>query len=1456
MDEEAASDEEIQEEEPADERCAEPSADGRCAEHPAEGELNQLETPLGLDPTLTPSYVQLLAAFQTQLREVENACQESQKLQETTASRDNIEATTAAAAAEEKVQRKIIDLRSAAQKLSEVNFEAKAKEIEGVMEGLFVPSQGALSMFDPPTWTKCFVHFWFGDALPNQDRDKKLTFEQIFLCLLDRSELQYDLDNDDEPYRAPSKSRFDEPDFVLVAGDTLRRLLMFRGTRVAFKRKGYQKDVSMIAKASSEMVRDAYERLLRPEGSAGQPPNDNAERLAGNDALAQELRTALRQMLIATKDVPFTDGSKRALRHEGHALNVTYGSLQVFATYNFADSYSAVSFKLLNNDEDSTGSDGRSAAEMGEMSFMLSPDAPEMPTLKDMHKLIAQSPRAQSKFFILMDDIVDIYLLGFDQSFYGRHQVRQSFHQSEREDSLASTGMPALGGYGIAELEGMESQERGFQHGHRKKYGIPRTKEQHVIDLFKEKDETVLNSLLKAMKDALVLCAETLQYEASTLPAAQMQQKVLPEKFTKKQQIRSRLDGGIDLDGSVRPLLESTKEELPGHHVLEYRRAAQEAREPRPTYSQVSLQGCHQSLMPSYRLPQSVGSIRILDEVGMVQNVEHQETTAPLPYWSCAKQEDHVTRLGQDEGREPTTVLNSLIDDANAWALSFCRDFRALHQLNHDHDCTSTCIKYVKKGKENAEKALQKGWTVACRFFFYHILILTYMCSVAQKVITKAIRRRGKKLVPAAHIATTNDHGELFRVMVKRDTPFRSASSDVALVWSRSNNDFQFMARFLDNATESGAAQPAASSSSSGAAQPAEPPAVDPKLALAMYGVRQRLPDAPLLRRCFHSIAAMFQAAHNCDYYITKYQAKALALMQNLLFHMALGFRQLEEEEEATVAAGGVAQGSQERARRVTLKIVCAANRCSWVSCCEMASFIRTGGDARRTHRPVQVFLSRPMYLLKECQRRLQRPARELLETPDIQDESFRPLDVVALQTVVQEEEQLDLADNTMQADDCSDCHEDEDMESSDTSSERDTEDREEPVADSVVLPVLDSAAQPVAEDAAEHEETNAEETSRTTGLMQTTSAHDDWLHRGPFLYELDFHTYVRYVHREPLARNPRKQDADRMKPVFLFDSHYALAKEYMQELDTQGTCKVVVLEALKCPSPELNHGEDNAAFKSILGSLLKCPGRGECNNPLICRKYFFQCRHAKSDDEPSVFTSRHQWKARRAEIEVLAREAEGKSNDAMRIPVLADVTLLRSHPKPEDTMPSKLSWSAWLVYSQLWMRISQGTTAEHQVYTQLGVYTLNLARIHATQAYPCWAPRILRFLGHDLHHPTQLSLAEFAAFHLRDVIFNLDMLTIARTAKLTPPTEKIKAEDEKATTEAEKDAVLNSLSEMCGEMAGADEDVDIENEETSVERTIALHNFDMEELKEMLFRVREVAEGKKKGRKNTPICK
>ena len=94
-----------------------------------------------------------------------------------------------------------------------------------------------------------------------------------------------------------------------------------------------------------------------------------------------------------------------------------------------------------------------------------------------------------------------------------------------------------------------------------------------------------------------------------------------------------------------------------------------------------------------------------------------------------------------------------------------------------------------------------------------------------------------------------------------------------------------------------------------------DPPEVDPKLALAMYGVRRRLPEEPLLRRCSHSIVVMLQAAQHCDYYITKYQGKPFAQMQSLLANMALGLRRLGEQGEAVAETGGGALPAQERAR-------------------------------------------------------------------------------------------------------------------------------------------------------------------------------------------------------------------------------------------------------------------------------------------------------------------------------------------------------------------------------------------------------------------------------------------------------------------------------------------------------------------------------------------------------------
>ena len=209
-----------------------------------------------------------------------------------------------------------------------------------------------------------------------------------------------------------------------------------------------------------------------------------------------------------------------------------------------------------------------------------------------------------------------------------------------------------------------------------------------------------------------------------------MGQTVLPEKFTQKQQKHSRLDGGVDLDGSQRKHLLVTPPELPGHHELEKRKAIAEGRPPVSMYSQASLQGCHQSLMPSYRLPQNLGARKVLDEVGMHTAAGDAAPGAFPPHWVI----DEDTGCVQSPSTCPTAADSGSVAqpasraaiflDAGRFALSYVRDFRALHQFNHDHDCTTTCIKYVaKQCREAAQEALRKGKVVACRFFFFHIVV-------------------------------------------------------------------------------------------------------------------------------------------------------------------------------------------------------------------------------------------------------------------------------------------------------------------------------------------------------------------------------------------------------------------------------------------------------------------------------------------------------------------------------------------------------------------------------------------------------------------------------------------------------------------------------------------------------------------------------------------------------------
>ena len=62
-----------------------------------------------------------------------------------------------------------------------------------------------------------------------------------------------------------SKSRFDTPEHIISIGETQGRLLLFRGTLMALKRRGFQKELKLIANVSSEQCMAAL------QASAEQP---------------------------------------------------------------------------------------------------------------------------------------------------------------------------------------------------------------------------------------------------------------------------------------------------------------------------------------------------------------------------------------------------------------------------------------------------------------------------------------------------------------------------------------------------------------------------------------------------------------------------------------------------------------------------------------------------------------------------------------------------------------------------------------------------------------------------------------------------------------------------------------------------------------------------------------------------------------------------------------------------------------------------------------------------------------------------------------------------------------------------------------------------------------------------------------------------------------------------------
>ena len=117
--------------------------------------------------------------------------------------------------------------------------------------------------------------------------------------------------------------------------------------------------------------------------------------------------------------------------------------------------------------------------------------------------------------------------------------------------------------------------------------------------------------------------------------------------------------------------------------------------------------------------------------------------------------------------------------------------------------------------------------------------------------------------------------------------------------------------------------------------------------------------------------------------------------------------------------------------------------------------------------------------------------------------------------------------------------------------------------------------------------------------FVETQAHRDDWLHRGDLLADVDYYHYARYFER---IEQPRAGTAESFQKnhgrYFLFDSHYPLARTYVQVL--RRSPKSVQNVGPQCQRSAVNNSEDNSAYKALFHSCVRCPGAGQCANPLI----------------------------------------------------------------------------------------------------------------------------------------------------------------------------------------------------------------------------------------------------------------
>ena len=93
---------------------------------------------------------------------------------------------------------------------------------------LAIPTQQLMNSCDARTWPASYVEEWYGDGALSQGRDRPMLFEEVARRLINVDEQEYTVSKGAEPYEDSCQGPFNNPEFVVVLGDVIRRLRLLR----------------------------------------------------------------------------------------------------------------------------------------------------------------------------------------------------------------------------------------------------------------------------------------------------------------------------------------------------------------------------------------------------------------------------------------------------------------------------------------------------------------------------------------------------------------------------------------------------------------------------------------------------------------------------------------------------------------------------------------------------------------------------------------------------------------------------------------------------------------------------------------------------------------------------------------------------------------------------------------------------------------------------------------------------------------------------------------------------------------------------------------------------------------------------------------------------------------------------------------------------------------------------